>query len=164
MWSLSFSIKKRRKDSLIMSAFPISPLLNVKVWPIQRHSGSTNQEAVCFWLAELRSASPWKTNVTKWLTHNFVKWQEWTEVISQSWIWFCHAYPASLCWELSGFVWFGLDEFGLVWLSLVWYGWVWFGVVEFEFGLVDDLTENAFDDTWLEDNQKIVGKLWGKTT
>ena len=24
MWSLSFSIKKRRKDSLIMSAFPIS--------------------------------------------------------------------------------------------------------------------------------------------
>ena len=32
-------------------------------------------------------------------------------------------------------------------------------MVEFEFGLVDDLNENAFDDTWLEDNQKIVGKL-----
>ena len=25
-------------------------------------------------------------------------------------------------WELSGLVWFGMDEFGLVQLSLVWYG------------------------------------------
>ena len=37
-------------------------------------------------------------------------------------------------WELSGLVWFGMDEFGLVQLSSVWYGWVWFGVDEF--GLV----------------------------
>ena len=26
-----------------------------------------------FWLAELRSASPWNTNVINWLSHNFVK-------------------------------------------------------------------------------------------
>ena len=25
-------------------------------------------------------------------------------------------------WELSGLVWFGMDEFGLVQLSSVWYG------------------------------------------
>ena len=36
-----------------------------------------------------------------------------------------YAYQASLGWELSGFVWIGLDEFGLVWLSLVGF-WVWF--------------------------------------
>ena len=35
-----------------------------------------------------------------------------------------------------------MDEFALVWLSSVWYGRVWFGVVEFEFGLVEDLNEN----------------------
>ena len=39
---------------------------------------------------------------------------------------------------------FGMDE---VWLSSVWYGLVRFGVFEFEFGLVDDLNENAFVDT-----------------
>ena len=25
-------------------------------------------------------------------------------------------------WELSGLVWFGMDEFGSVWMSLVWRG------------------------------------------
>ena len=29
---------------------------------------------------------------------------------------------AKFGWELSGLVWFGMDEFGLVQLSSVWYG------------------------------------------
>ena len=48
----------------------------------------------------------------------------------------------------TDYVWFG-------WLSSVWYGLVWFGVVEFDFGLVDDLNENSFVDTCVEDNPKI---------
>jgi hypothetical protein len=34
-----------------------------------------------------------------------------------------------------------------------------FGLVEFEFGLVDDLNENALDDTWMDDNPNFFGKL-----
>ena len=49
-------------------------------------------------------------------------------------------------------------------MSLVWYGLVRFGVVEFEFGLVDDLNENAFVDTCMEDNPIFFCKLCGKTT
>ena len=125
--------------------------------------------AVDFWLAELRSASPWNTKLTDWLSHNFVKWQERTQeqVIRKSWIWFCYAYSASLGWSnLVGYewVWFGVVEFSLVWMSLVWCGWVRFGVVEFGlvwwgwflFGLEDELNFVWFG-RWTLNNSESSG-------
>ena len=122
----------------------VQPSLNSIPWacltappPLSNHTAFP----ISFWLAELRSASPWKTNVTNWLTHSwFCKMTRVDRIASNKpeldmvlpcipsqfglgIVWLC------LVW--FGWVWFGVVEFGLVWMSLVWCGWVQFGMDEF---------------------------------
>ena len=63
-----------------------------------------------YWIAELCSATPWITNVTR----DFLKWQEWTEyqVISMlDMVLLCipsHFGSVKFCWELFDMGWLGI--------------------------------------------------------
>ena len=80
-----------------------------------------------FWLAELRSASPRNTKLSN---SQFCKMTRANKRASNNkdkldMVLLCILSQFGLVkfgWELSGLVWFGMDEFGLVQLSSVWYG------------------------------------------